>query len=664
MRNQDAFDNAMQRFADAQMASYETRQQCIRDRRNAHIAGALWEGEWSTYWANKPRLDLNPFTIALNRITAEYRQNRISVDFRPRDGVKNDELSESLDGLFRADEQDSQAGEAYDNAFDEGIAGGIGAWRLRAEYADEYDPDDDRQRIRMEPIYDADINVIWDPGAKRYDKSDAQRCWLLSSMPVSTFTDMYPDHAPTNWPRDDASKFFDWYRIDSVIVAEYYEVEERAERFAYYRSLTGEETRVLWSDAGKREELEATGSTFVKERRIKSRRVHKYLMSGSGIIEDYGLIAGKHIPVVPFYARRYWIDGIERAEGHIRHAIDAARLKNMAASRIAEVAAVSPYKKPIVTPEQIRGHERLWADDHIANNAFLVLNPLTGPNGEKQASGPVGYTEAPEIPPAIAGLIQFAGGDIEQLLGSAQAGEEVQSNVSAKAVELAQTSRDMRYAVYLDNFAKSMRRAGEIWLSMAQEVYVEEGRLMKTVTEQGETGSITLQEPYMRDGEQVLNNDLTTADMEVTVDVGPAFASRRDATVRALVGMLQYAQVDPQVSNVLLSAALANMEGEGLGDIRTWFRKRLLSIGAAKPTKEEEAEMQSEAEAAQGNQQPDPNQVAIMAYAEREQADAAEARANTLVKVADAGLKEAQTAKVEAETMQTLSGTPPTVPLR
>ncbi len=656
MRDKEIFDNAMERFCNAQIASYDTRQQCIRDRRNAHIAGALWEGDWAAYWANKPRMDLNPFTVALNRITAEYNQNRISVDFRPRDGVKNDDLSEALDGLFRADEQDSPGGggEAYDNAFSEGIAGGIGAWRLRAEYEDEYDPEDDYQRIRIEPIFDADINVIWDPGAKRYDKSDARRCWVLSAMPLRTFTDMYPDHAPSSWPRDNYSELFDWYRVTDVIVAEYYEVVEKAERFAYYMSLTGEETRVLWSDDEKRAELEATGSRFVKERRIKSRRVHKYLMSGSGIIEDCGLIAGKNIPVVPFYARRFWIDGIERCEGHIRHSIDAARVKNMAASRIAEIASLSPYRKPIVSPEQIKGHELTWANDHVDNNPFLVLNSSIGPNGEKVPSAPAGYVEPPDVPPAIAGLVQLASTDMDTLLGNAQAGEQTQANVSAKAVELAGSNRDMRYQVYLDNFAKSMRRAGEIWLSMAQEVYVEEGRHMKTISEQGETANITLMQPYMRDGEQVLNNDLTTANMEVVVDVGPAFASRRDATVRALVGMLQVAQADPQVSNVLLSAALAQMEGEGLKDIRDWFRKRLLAIGAAKPTPEEEQEL---AAAAEANSQPDPQQVAVMAYAEREMADAAEARANTVRTIEDGKLKQAQTQRTEAETVKILKET-------
>lgn len=660
MRNIPDRKTVLQTFSIDQTASYEVRQQCIRDRRNAHITGALWEGEWSTYWANKPRLDLNPFTVALNRITAEYRQNRVQVDFRPKDGM-TDALSETLDGLLRADQEDSQAGEAYDNAFSEGIAGGIGAWRLCAEYEDEFDGDNDHQRIRFEPIYDADINVIWDSGARRYDKSDAKRCYVLSSMPVHTFNERFPGHDPASWPRDDYTRFFDWYRVDSVTIAEYYEVVEKTERFAFYESLTGEKVRVPVGDTEARAELEATGHAFEKERRLKSRRVHKWIMSGSGILEDCGLIAGRHIPIVPFYARRFFIDGIERCEGHIRHSVDAARVKNMAVSRVAEISAVSPYRKPIFLAEQMAGHANMWATDHIDNNPFLLVNKVRNADGTETASGPLAYTEAPDLPPAVAGLVEFMGRDMEALLGNAEAGEQIQSNVSAQAVELAQTSRDMRYAVYMDNFAKSMRRCGQIWLSMAQEIYVEEGRSMKTVTERGDIGRVTLMEPGMQDGVQIVANDIANAEMEVITDVGPAFTSRRDSTVRSLVGMMQFAQGDPEVSNVLLSTALMNMEGEGLKDTRDWFRQRLLRIGAAKPTPEEQADM--EAAAASQNAQPDPQQIATLAFAEREQAEAAQARANTLVKVADAGLKEAQTAKVQAETISTLQkGASPNAP--
>jgi len=96
-----------------------------------------------------------------------------------RTGAEDDELAEVCDGLFRADEQDSGATEAYDMAFEEMAAGGMGAWRLCAEYEDEYDEDSDEQRIRMEAIPDADTCVFFDPNARRYDKRDA-KYWFCS----------------------------------------------------------------------------------------------------------------------------------------------------------------------------------------------------------------------------------------------------------------------------------------------------------------------------------------------------------------------------------------------------------------------------------------------------------------------------------------------------
>ncbi|MBZ4251984.1 hypothetical protein LAJ57_13870, partial [Streptococcus pneumoniae] len=80
------------------------------------------------------------------------RNNRITVNFVSKAGEDRDDLAETCSSLYRADEQDSTAEEAYDNAFEEAVGGGFGAWRLRTEYEDEEDEDDERQRIRIEPI--------------------------------------------------------------------------------------------------------------------------------------------------------------------------------------------------------------------------------------------------------------------------------------------------------------------------------------------------------------------------------------------------------------------------------------------------------------------------------------------------------------------------------
>ena len=123
---------ALRQYNDIQTALRDERLQCLQDRRFYSICGAQWEGPLGDQYENKPKFEVNKVHLSVIRIINEYRNNKITVDFIAKDG-KSDEAASFCDGLFRADEQDSTADEAYDNAFEEAVAGGFGAWRLRAE---------------------------------------------------------------------------------------------------------------------------------------------------------------------------------------------------------------------------------------------------------------------------------------------------------------------------------------------------------------------------------------------------------------------------------------------------------------------------------------------------------------------------------------------------
>jgi hypothetical protein len=86
-----------------------------------------------------------------------------------------------------------------------------------------------------------------------------------------------------------------------------------------------------------------------------------------------------------------------------------------------------------------------------------------------------------------------------------------------------------------------------------------------------------------------------------------------------------------------------NMEGEGMGDVRKFFRKQLLQLGAVEPTEEEREEMMAAQQAAQ--QQQDPNAVFLAAAAEEAQAKAQKARADVIETIADAEYKQAKAAE-------------------
>lgn len=638
-------EDAIREFGQIQSAVRDERLQCLQDRRFYSIAGAQWEGPLGTQFENKPRFEVNKVHLSIVRIFNEYRNNRITVNFVSKNGDTNQNLAEACSALYRADEQDSCAEEAYDNAFEEAVGGGIGAWRLRTEYENEEDEENEYQRIRFEPIFDADSCVFFDLNSKRQDKSDAKSCFVLTSMTLDAYRDEWGDD-PSTWPKTVYQRQFDWLTPDVVYIAEYYRVDEARESVYFYRGLDGAERKVSQSeiegDATLEEVLAATGFTLSRKKRVKRRKVRKFILSGKGILEDCGYIAGKHIPIVPVYGKRWFVDNIERCMGHVRLAKDAQRLKNMQLSKLGEISAMGSVEKPIFTPEQVSSHQMMWAEDNIKNYPYMLVNPLTDANGNLAAAGPVAYTKAPEIPPAMAALLQITEQDMQDVLGNQQAGEQLQPNISGKAIELIQGKLDMQTFIYVSNMSKAIRRSGEIWLSMAKDILVDDGRKMKGVGSTGEVEGIELLRPIVNQDTGAIEreNDLSGADFDVSVDVGPTSASKKQATVRSLTGMMQITQ-DPETLQVLGAMAMMNMEGEGINEVRDHFRRKLIKMGVVEPTEEEMKALQDEL----ANTPPDPNAEFLKASAEQAQAEAAKARADTVLVVAKAQESKAKTAE-------------------
>jgi len=649
-RLQRVHADAIAEFDTIQSTMKDERQQCLEDRRFYSIAGAQWEGSLSDQYANRPRFEVNKVALSVMRIISEYRNNRITVDFVPKDGSTNLKLADTCDELYRADEQDSQADEAYDNAFEEAVGGGFGAWRLSNQYEDEGDPENEKQRIVFQPIFDADTSVFFDLNAKRQDKKDAQCCYVLVAMTRDAYKARFDDD-PASWPKTIQFVQFDWVTPDVVYIAEYYEKEQVSETIRIFRSLDGEETKYTEAEFEDDPELErmlvSTGDVEVRQRKIKRQRVHKYLLNGQRVLEDYGLIAGSEIPIIPVYGKRWFIDNVERCQGHVRLAKDAQRLKNMQLTKLGEISAYSTVQKPIFTPEQVAGHELQWAEDNVKRYPYLLVNPVTNADGGEQPMGALDYTRSPEIPPAMAALLQITETDMKEILGNQEAGEIMQPNMSGKAVELIQNKLDMQTFIYLSNFGKAVKRCGEIWLSMAREIYVEPSRKMKAIQTTGEPRTVELARPVVNKdtGAIETENDVAEAKFDVAVDVGPSTASRRAGVVRAITGMMQLTQ-DPETLQILGSMAMMNMEGEGLSDMQQYFRKKLLKLGVIEPNEEEAAAMAEEIEALK--QQPDPQ-------AELAEALALEARGKAGLAVANTEKSLAQAEQARSEVIKNLS---------
>jgi hypothetical protein len=435
---------------------------------------------------------------------------------------------------------------------------------------------------------------------------------------------------------------------DAVYVAEYFEIEERSATKVYLRNKVTEEEQVLTDpEPSAVDDLLVQGWEETRRRKIKRPRVHKYVLSGAEVLADEGLLPGKFIPVIPVYGKRWFVDNIERCAGHVRYAKDPQRIYNAEVSHLAEISAMAQHERPIFDPEQVAGHEQSWADGNIKRSPYQLANALRDDDGKVVQTGPIGTVEPPQVPPALAALVQLSANDVAEMTGTNESLDDVPANTSAQAIQLVQTRVDAKTFIYLDNMAKAMKRCGQVWRSMAAELYVEEGRQMQKVgTENGAHEIVTLAEPSLDpDGRTVLKNDLTKGRFDVVVDVGPASTTRRDATVRSLVGMAAAAANDPELQNVLLSTALVNMDGEGISEVQKWIRARLVHQGVLQPTEQEERELEEEAQ----NAQPDPNAQLAEAAAHQAEAEAESA-------LAGAEEKRSQAALNEIKGIETLAG--------
>ncbi|PHM26545.1 phage P22-like portal protein [Xenorhabdus ehlersii] len=627
----DWHQKVLRNFDKAYTGSQSMREQVVEAQRFVRVAGAQWEGSTNAGYSFEegrferyPRFELNKIARECDRIIGEYRQNRISVKFRPKDNQASESLAEKMNGKFRADYQETSGGEACDNAFDDAVVGGFGCFRLCADYEDEMDPSNEQRRISLVPIYDPATCVFFDQDSKQYDRSDAMWALEMFSMTPEAFKAEYPTSNMASLNRGDTGTRYDWSTPDAIYVARYYEVRiEKTQISAWRNPITGA-TAVYDSEQIKDIIDELAEGDFEKlgERQVKKRRVYCGLLSGSDWLEEPKRIPGEHIPLVPVYGRRSFVDNQERIEGHAAKAMDAQRLENLMVSMIADNATQAGGDGiPVVDVDMIPGPlASHWAERNKKRPAYLPMVSLKNKSGEITAQAQVSsYTPPTQMPPALAGLLQYTGTAIQQITGASQL-ENMPSNIATDTVDSIFNRMDTQSYIYMDNMAKSLRRAGVIWFSMAREVYGSDTP-MRVVNEDG-TDDVALMSGEVIDrqtGEAVALNDLSQGKYEVTVDVGQSFANRRDSTVKSLLDMLALVPPGTPKHDLLSSIVLDNMDGEGLGDLKEYNRKQLLLSGVVKARNPEEE--QRVAQAQQQQSQPDPAMVAAMAQDKLAQAE-------------------------------------------
>ena len=610
----------------AYLANEETRE------RGADDLVFYWLTQWDDEVLSEAQLayrgEFNILRKAGRQILSDLESNPIQVDFEPKDEARTD-AADVLDGLYRTDDNSNTSIEAYEVGKQESVVCGAGAWLLYTDFC-SIRGSDEKQVIKRRPIHEANNVIFWDPNAKALDKSDANYVSVLVPYSKEAYLDLV--EALTGERRDDIdlesfntpeqSYVFPWVtgQDEQIYIVRFF---HRKKITATRLTLTDPFGTVseVWEDELENieDEMLDAGFMITGEKQIKRWQVTQYIASGLEILDE-SRIAGEHLPVVPVFGEHAFVEGEEHWEGVTRLAKDPSRLRNFILSYIAEIASRSPRPKPIFFPEQIQGHEDMYNASGADNNYPYYLQNRTTIDGVELPIGPVAQMPEQQIPQAIQHLTQLTREAVEDVANPGVPQDVADPDVSGKAVLALQARIDQQSAVYQSHFKHAKRRDGEIYASMAAEVYDVPRRVKLTLPDGTKKETQILQKVVDKEtGDIITIHDLRNTEFDVYSKIGPSYSSQKEQTIEKLSLMIHNMDPADPIRKVLQLKILQLMDGVDFEDVRDYVRKQLIIMGIRKPeTPEEEKFAQM---VANQPEKPDPNTLLAMAEMEKAKAD-------------------------------------------
>lgn len=570
------------------------------------------------------RGEFNILRKAGRDLIGNLRANTFQVDFEPRDESREDS-AELMDGYYRAVERSNTSIEAYNNAMQETVVCGVGAWELFAEYETNA-LGDERQTIKRRPLYEANNNVFWDPNSQLLDRSDANYVSVLCAYSEDGYKKEVArlqgipedDVIISNFAAPNESYAFPWvWENARYYIAKFYYRETVVEKNIYLTDPFGNELIVRDFELAKIEDdILDSGFEITGEKKVERQVVTLYYVSGYEIIAEYR-IAGPNIPVVPFFGESQYVEGQMSYEGITRLAKDPQRLRNFQMSYLADIMSRSPRPKPIFGQEQVAGFEHMYEETGIDNAYPYLLQNLFDANGNPLPMGPAGQMPDQPIPQALAASIDLTRQAVEDVANAGVPQEIMDTDLSGKAVKLLQSKIDEQWYVYRDNYKHAKRRDAEIMAGMASEV-LDSPREITIERPDGSREKVQVMDTVVdKDTGQIVPiNDLTGLEFDVYADIGTSFANQKEEAIEQVKEMTQDAMAigDAATAKMLLLKRMMLTDGISFDSERKWARKQLLLMGIEEPQNEEEAQMLAAAQ--QQAQQPDPNMVFAMAKKE------------------------------------------------
>jgi len=496
---------------------------------------------------SRPVITVNKVDNYCRQVANQQRQQRPRIKVHATNTHDDMVDAQTIGGIIRHIEVNSNADHAYDNAFEYAVRMGWGYMRVKTNYVSE---DSFDQEIYIDPV-DNPFTVYFDPNSVAPDGSDADRCLITTMMRKDEFRKLYPDaqDGGTSFTqRGTGDSQSEWITKEDIRLAEYYyTVKEKATLY-----LLSDGTSTFADDKDFFKRLDAYGITVVDKRDSYKKTIKYVKLTAVEIIEERDW-AGKYIPIVPVYGRHIIIGDKRKKFGMIRYAKDPQRMYNFWQTSITESVALAPKAKWLIAEGQDENHESDWANANI--KSFPLLRYKQTDIDGRPAPAPTRLQ--PEPPPT--GVMAAAMGvdnDIKAIMGVFDPAQLGQGNISGKALNGQQQQVDLTNFDYYDNLTRSIAHIGKICLDLIPKIYDTE-RVMRIIGDDGKPELLTINQ---RDSVGRVLNDISVGQYDVVMETGPGYNSKRQ---EAVDNMLPLLSATPELMKVAGDLVFRNMDWPG-----------------------------------------------------------------------------------------------------
>ena len=498
----------------------------------------------------RPCLTINKVDAYIRQICNQQRQQRPRIKVHGMNNESDAKVAEILTGICRHIENQSDADDAYDHAFEYAVKMGWGYWRITTDYVRE---DSFDQEIYIKPVENP-FTVYFDPNSVLPDGSDAERVLITTVISKNVFKTMYPDAEVDQGfsSRGTGDTESEWVTKEDIRIAEYFYTERTKEMLL----MLSDGTTGYSDELPSKEVLEAAGITVVDKRETWRKKIKWCKLTAMQVLEE-GEWAGKYIPIVPTYGQEVRVDDKHKKFGLVRMAKDPQRMYNYWSTALTETVALAPKAKWLLAEGQDEGHENEWAMANI--KAMPVLRYKQTDIEGRPAPAPTRLQ--PEPPPAgVMSALQGMNQDLMAVVGIFDPAQLPQGMQSGKAIQGQQSQVDMTNFHYYDNLTRSIRHTGRIILDLIPKIYDRE-RVMRIIGDDGKPEIVTLNQPSTdENGVAKVLNDVTVGEYDVVMDTGPGYNSKRAEAVDSMMSLLS---ADPNLMQQAGDLIFRNMDFPG-----------------------------------------------------------------------------------------------------